>query len=109
MPNYKMNKEIESYCKGTKKQEVQAERKVQTRQSNFVLSQTVALTKKTKSCRQETLVVNLEKGNNLRIHCSTTAFETVKKLIGSQIDNSSTLEYLSNEDLKGNIYIYIVK
>ena len=105
MPNYKINKEIESYYKGTKKQEVQAERKVQTRQSNFVLSKTVALTKKIKSCRQETLVVNLEKGNNLRIHCRTTAFETVKKLIGSQIDNSSILEYLSNEDLKGNIYI----
>ena len=79
---------------------------MQTRQSNFVLNQMVALTKKIKSCRQETLVAKLEKGNNLRINCSTTAFETVRKLIGSQIDNSSTLEYLSNEDLKGNIYIY---
>ena len=100
-----MNKEIESYWKATKEQEVQPERKVQTRQSNFVLNQMVALTKKIKSCRQETLVAKLEKGNNLRINCSTTAFETVRKLIGSQIDNSSTLEYLSNEDLKGNIYI----
>ena len=70
---------------------------MQTRQSNFVLNQAIALTKKVKSCRQETLVVKLEKGSNLRIHCST-------KLIGSQIDNSCTLEYLSNEDLKGNIY-----
>ena len=77
---------------------------MQTRQSNFVLNQAVALTKKIKSCRQETLVVKLEKGSNLRIHCSTNAFETVRKLIGSQIDNSCTLEYLSNEDLKGNIY-----
>ena len=41
-----MNKEIESYWKATKEQEVQPERKVQTRQSNFVLNQTVALTKK---------------------------------------------------------------
>ena len=69
----------------------------------------VALTKKIRSCRQETLAVKLEEGNNLRIHCSTTAFETVRKVIGSQIENSSTLEYLSNEDLKGNIYSEVVK
>ena len=43
-----MNKEIESYCKATKEQEVQPERKVQTRESNFVLNQTVALTKNIK-------------------------------------------------------------
>ena len=73
------------------------------------MNQTVALTKKTKSCRQDTLIVKLEKGKNLRIHCSTTALETVRKLIASKIGNSSTLEYLSNKDLKGNIckYIYI--
>ena len=102
-----MNKEIESYCKATKEQGVHPERKVQTRQSNSVLNQTGALTKKIKSCRQEALVVKLEKGNNLRIHCSTTAFETVRKLIGSQIENTSTLEYLSNEGL--NIYSEVVK
>ena len=94
-----MNKEIESYCKATKEQEAQPEKKVQTRQSNFILNQAVALTKKIKSCRQEILVVKLVRGNNLRINCSTTASETVRKLIGSQIDNSSTVEYLSNADL----------
>ena len=50
-------------------------------------------------------MVKLEKGNNLRIQCGTSAFETVRKLIGSQIENSSTSEYLSNEDLKENAYI----
>ena len=104
-----MNKEIEDYCKATKEQEVQPYRKVKTRQSNFVLNQRVALTKKIKSCKQETLAVKLEKGKNLRIHCSTTAFETIRKLIESQIENSSTLEYISNEDLKGNMYSEVVK
>ena len=80
---------------------------MRSRKSNFVLNQTVALTKKTKSCRQDTLIAKLEKGKNLRIHCSTTALETVRKLIASKIGNSSTLEYLSNKGLKGNIYIYI--
>ena len=100
-----MDKELESHCKATKEQEVQLEREVQTRQGNFVLNQTVALTKKIKSCRQEILVAKWEKGNNLRIRRSTTAFETVRKLIGSQIGNSSTLEYLSNKDVKENMYI----
>ena len=54
---------------------------MQTRQSNFVLNQTIDLTKKIKSCKQEILVVKLEKRNNLSIHCNTTAFETVRKII----------------------------
>ena len=36
-----MSKEIESYCKATKEQEVQPEREVKTSQSNFVLNQVV--------------------------------------------------------------------
>ena len=79
---------------------------MQSRKSNFVLNQMVALTKKIKSCRQDTLIVKLENGNNLRIHYTTTALETVRKLIASKIGNSSTLEYLSNKGLKGNIYIH---
>ena len=55
------------------------------------------------------MVVKLEKGNNLRTDCSTTAIETVRKVIGSHIENSSTLEYLSNEDMKGNIHNEVVK
>ena len=73
------------------------------------MNQTVVVTKKIKSCRQKTLVAKLKKGNNLRTHCSTSAFETAKKLIENKIDKSSTLKYLSNEDLKGNIYSEVVK
>ena len=44
-----------------------------------------------------------ERGIYCRIRCSITAFETIRKLIGGQTENRSILEYLSNEDLKGNI------
>ena len=81
---------------------------MQTWQSNFVLNKAIALTKKIKSCRQKTLVVKLVKRNNLTIHCCTTAFETFRKL-GDQVERSSALEYLSNEDPKGNIYSEVVK
>ena len=73
------------------------------------MNQAITLIKKIKSCRQETLVVKLEKENNLTTNCDTTAFEKVRKLIVGQIENSSTLEYLFNEDLKGNIYSELVR
>ena len=50
----------------------------------------------------------ISKKKYLTIHCCTTAFESVRKL-GDQIERSSTLEYLSNEDPKGNIYSEVVK
>ena len=71
---------------------VEPGREKQIRQSNFLLNQTVALTNKIESCRQETEVVKLEIGINRRIHCSTTTFETVKKAMWGQVENSSTLQ-----------------
>ena len=53
------------------------------------MNQTVTLTKKIELCRQETAVVKLEIGVNGRIHCSATAFKTVKKLMEGQVENNS--------------------
>ena len=38
---------------------------------------------------RNTAVVKLEIGVNGRIHCSTTAFKTVKKLMEGQVENNS--------------------
>ena len=81
-----MNKDIEIYHRATNEQElVESERKMKTRKSNFVLNKTVSFIKKVKSCRQEILVVKLEKGKYLRIHCSTTAFETANRRSDTKI------------------------
>ena len=47
----------------------------------FSMNDEVVLKKKIKACNEEALVLKLEKGNNLRIFCSTTAFGGVKEII----------------------------
>ena len=50
--------------------------------------------------------MKLEKGNNLRIFCSTAAFERVKQIIENTVSKISKIEYIGNEDQEGK---YIVK
>ena len=45
-----------------------------TRTVGFSMNEEAAVRKKIKTSNEETLLVKLEKGNNLRIFCSTTAF-----------------------------------
>ena len=48
--------------------------------------------------------MKLEKGNNLRIFCSTTAFEGVKQIIENTVSKINKIEYIRNEDQEGKIY-----
>ena len=49
-------------------------RRMITRTARFNMNGKAALKKKIKTCNEEALVLKLEKGNNLRIFCSATAF-----------------------------------
>ena len=49
-------------------------RRMTTRTSRFSMNEEVALTKKIKTCNEESLVAKLEKGNNLRIFYGRKAF-----------------------------------
>ena len=49
-------------------------RRMTTRTSRFSMNEEVALAKKIKTCNEESLVVKLEKGNNLRIFYGRKAF-----------------------------------
>ena len=49
-------------------------------------------------------MLKLEKGNNLRIFCCTTAFEGVKEIIENTVRKSNKMEDLKNEDQGGRIY-----
>ena len=53
---------------------------------------------------QTLLLVKLEKGNNLRIFCSTTAFDGVKQIIENTVSKINKIEYIRNEDQEGRIY-----
>ena len=66
------------------------------------MNEEAALRKEIKKCNE---TLKLEKGNNLRIFGSTTAFEGVKQIIENTARKSSKVEHLKNED-QGE---YIVK
>ena len=83
--------------------------KVTSKQGNFTLNEEAAIPKKIKSCKDESLVVKMEKGNNLRIYCSTTAFEKIRRQIVRSIQENTNLEHIENEDQKGQVYSQILR
>ena len=55
-----------------------------TKTARFSMNEEEAKRKKIKTCNEELLVVKLQKKKkNLRISCSTTAFEGMKQLVKS--------------------------
>ena len=76
-------------------------RRMITRTSRFSMNEEAAIRKKVKTCNKEPLVVKLEKGNNLRTFCSTTAFEGVKHIIENTV---KLTKYIRDEDQEGRIY-----
>ena len=77
-----------------------------TRTARFIMNKEAAVRKKIKTCNDEPLLVKLEKGNNLRIFCSTTAFEAVKQIIENTVSKINKLQYIRNKIKKGE---YIMK
>ena len=51
----------------------------------------------------------MEKGNYLRIYCSTTAFEKIRRQIVRSIRENTNLEHVENEDQKGQVYSEILR
>ena len=79
-------------------------RRMIKRTARFNMNGKAALKKKIKTCNEEALVLKLEKGNNLRIFCSATAFEGVTKITENTVSKRNKVEHLRNEDQKGRIY-----
>ena len=83
--------------------------KVTSKHGNFTLNEKAAMQKKIKSRKDRSLVVKMEKGNNLRIYCSTTAFEEIRRQIVRSIQENTNLENIENEDQKGQVYSEILR
>ena len=47
----------------------------------------------------------MEKGNNLRIFCSTTAFEKIRKIIIETIASNYALDKTENRDISGKVVL----
>ena len=83
--------------------------KVISNHGNFAINEKAAIQKKIKSCKDQSLVVKMEKGNNLRIYCSTTAFEKIRRQIVRSIRANINLEHIENQDQKGQVYSEILR
>ena len=73
-------------------------RSLRSRRVNYTINEKTAIKKKIKSCREVPLEIKMEKGNNLRIFCSTTAFES-RKIIIETVANKYVLEMTENKDI----------
>ena len=68
-----------------------------------------AIKKKIKSCREVPLEIKIEKGNKLRIFCSTTAFENIRKIIIETVASNYVLEMTENREISGKVVIQNIK
>ena len=74
-------------------------RSLRSRRVNYTIDEKTAIKKKIKSCREVPLEIQMEKGNNLRIFCSITAFEKIRKIIIETVASNYVLEMTENKDI----------
>ena len=79
-------------------------RRIITRTARFSMNEETAGRKKITTCSEERLVVKLEIEKNLRIFCSTTAFDRMKQIIENTVSKINKIECTRNEDQEGRIY-----
>ena len=84
-------------------------RRLRSRRVNYTINKKAAITKKIKSGREVLLHVKMEKRNNLRIFCNTTAFENIRKIIIEAIASSYPLEKTENRDISVKVVIETIK
>ena len=62
-----------------KEDNAEERRSLRSSRVNYTVNEKTAIKKKIKSCRKVPLHIKMEKGNNMRISCSTRAFENIRK------------------------------
>ena len=84
-------------------------RSLRSRRVNYIINEKTPIKKKIKSCREAPLQIKIEKGNNLRIFCSTTVFENIRKIIIETIASNYALEKAENRDISEKVVIETIK
>ena len=69
------------------------------RVEKYTLNETTAIHKKIKACNEQPLTIKMERGNNLRILCSTTTFEATRKIIEEAVRENKSFP-LTNVKMK---------
>ena len=76
---------------------------------NYTINEKTAIKKKIKLCREVPLEIKIEKGNNLRIFCSTAVFENIRKIIIETVASNYVLEMTENKDISERVIIETIK
>ena len=109
MSNNTTKTEMVVEMKSSYKEENAGERSLRSRRVlNYTINEKTASIKKKKSCREVPLEIKMEKGNNLRIFCSTTAFEN-RKIIIETVASNYVLEMTENKDISERVIIETIK
>ena len=101
MSNTTKTKMVAEMKQGNTGKEDNAEegRMLGSRRVNYTINEKWAIKKKIISCREVLLQVKMEKGNNLRIFCSTKAFEDIRKIIIETTASNYALQKTENRDI----------
>ena len=84
-------------------------RSLRSRRVNYAINEKTAIKKKKSCSREVSLEIKMEKGNNLRIFCSTTAFENIRKIIIETVASNYVLEMTENKDISERVIIETIK
>ena len=101
--------EIVTEMKPADKEDSAEGRSLRARRVNYTINEKTAIKKKIKSCKEVPLQIKMEKGNNLRIFCSTTTFENIRKIIIETTASNFALEKTENRDISGKVVIESIK
>ena len=79
------------------------------RVEKYTLNQRTAIQKKVKGCKEQPLTIKIERGNDLRILCSTAIFEATRKIIEEAVRENESFSIIQCEDKKGKVVSDIIK
>ena len=101
-----MNEEIVHISTGetnSKEKQHSLKPKFITKHRHFTLNEKAAIQIKIKSGKDQSFLVKMVKGNNLRIYSSTTVFEKIRRKVVRPIQGNTNPEHVKNEDQKGQV------
>ena len=79
------------------------------RVEKYTLNERTATQKKSKGCKGQPLTTKMERGNNLRILCTTATFEAARKINEEAVKENEIFSIIQCEDKKGKVVSDIIK
>ena len=79
------------------------------RVEKYTVNERTACRKKMKGCNEQPLTIKMERGNNLRILCSTATFEATRKIIEEAVRENESFSLMQSQNKKRKVVSDIIK